>query len=164
MGSVFLFPAEFALDLPIPIPYLQPKCRRSMLVQFLTRIRSPACYSLFAHLLVWHVQVTLALQPLFKRSVTLVPRDESDMVEQVALWGGLHEFGDIVWLPQDRKVIYREDNRVDVSTPGNGLLDFHFFCWSLPAHQIIAMGVEGAVPSLHTVATTSIPKYNNILI
>ncbi|XP_039815751.1 L-gulonolactone oxidase 2-like [Panicum virgatum] len=87
-------------------------------------------------------QVTLALQPLFKRSVTLVPRDESDMVEQVALWGGLHEFGDIVWLPQDRKVIYREDNRVDVSTPGNGLFDFHFFCWSLPAHQIIAMGVE----------------------
>jgi len=86
-------------------------------------------------------QVTLALQPLFKRSVTFVPRDESDMTEQVAMWGGLHEFGDIVWLPQDRKVIYREDNRVDVLTPGNGLFDFNAFR-SLPAHQIIAMGVE----------------------
>jgi L-gulonolactone oxidase len=86
-------------------------------------------------------QVTLALQPQFKRSVTFVPRDESDMAEQVALWGALHEFADISWLPQDRKVIYREDNRVDVSTPGNGLFDFHAF-WSLPADQIIAMGVE----------------------
>jgi len=93
-----------------------------------------------------------------------VTRDDKDMAATLAAWGSLHEFGDVAWLPRQGKAIYREDNRVDVSTPGNGLLDFHFFCWSLPAHQIIAMGVEGAVPSLHTVATTSIPKYNNILI
>ncbi|CAL5006769.1 unnamed protein product [Urochloa decumbens] len=87
-------------------------------------------------------QVTLALEPLFKRSVTFVTRDEpSDLAEQVAAWGGLHEFGDVAWLPHQRKVIYREDNRVDVSTPGNGLLDFPAF-WSLPAHEIVAARVE----------------------
>ncbi|KAI4975252.1 hypothetical protein ZWY2020_048859 [Hordeum vulgare] len=68
-------------------------------------------------------QVTLALQPLFKRSVTFVTRDDSDFAEQVAAWGGLHEFGDMAWLPQQRKVVYREDNRVDASSPGDGLWD-----------------------------------------
>jgi hypothetical protein len=88
------------------------------------------------------MQVTLALQPLFKRSVRFVTRDESDLADQVAAWGGLHEFGDIRWLPHQRKVIYREDNRVDVSSPGNGLNDFPAF-WSLPAHEIVAARVEG---------------------
>ncbi|CAN6342173.1 unnamed protein product [Urochloa humidicola] len=86
-------------------------------------------------------QVTLALQPLFKRSVTFVPRDESDLLEQVATWGDLYEFGDIQWLPQLRKVIYREDNRVDLSSPGNGLNDLSFLR-SLTVHEIIASRVQ----------------------
>ncbi|KAM0855375.1 hypothetical protein ACQ4PT_049817 [Festuca glaucescens] len=69
-------------------------------------------------------QVTLALQPLFKRSVTFVERDDSDLASQVAVWGHLHEFGDMAWLPRQGKVIYRQDNRVDVSAPGNGLNDY----------------------------------------
>ncbi|PUZ51179.1 hypothetical protein GQ55_6G159100 [Panicum hallii var. hallii] len=68
-------------------------------------------------------QVTLSLQPLFKRSLSFVKRDESDLAEQVAAWGYLHEFGDITWLPEEGKVIYREDDRVDASSPGNGLND-----------------------------------------
>ncbi|KAM0822255.1 hypothetical protein ACQ4PT_071609 [Festuca glaucescens] len=69
-------------------------------------------------------KVTLALQPLFKRSVTFVERDDSDFAEQVAVWGDLHEFGDMAWLPRQGKVIYREDDRVDVSAPGDGLNDY----------------------------------------
>ena len=69
------------------------------------------------------MQVTLALQPLFKRSVSYVNRVDSDLAERVAAWGYLHEFADILWLPQDGKVVYRQDDRVDVSAPGNGLTD-----------------------------------------
>lgn len=72
-------------------------------------------------------QVTLTMQPLFKRSVTLVRRDDSDFQEQVAVWGDLHEFGDMTWLPHQGKVVYRRDDRVDVSTPGNGLYDLLLF-------------------------------------
>ena len=70
------------------------------------------------------LQVTLELQPQFKRSVTFVTRDDKDMAATLAAWGSLHEFGDVAWLPRQGKAIYREDNRVDVSTPGNGLNNY----------------------------------------
>uniref|UniRef100_A0A0D9X3T8 L-gulonolactone oxidase n=1 Tax=Leersia perrieri TaxID=77586 RepID=A0A0D9X3T8_9ORYZ len=69
-------------------------------------------------------QVTLQLQPQFKRSVKFTTRDDTDFAEKIGVWGGLHEFGDMAWLPSQRKVIYREDDRVNVSTPGNGLNDY----------------------------------------
>ncbi|RLN05304.1 L-gulonolactone oxidase 2-like [Panicum miliaceum] len=68
-------------------------------------------------------QVTLRLQPMFKRSISFVKRDDTDLAEQVATWGRIHEFGDITWLPEERKVIYRQDDRVDVSAPGDGFND-----------------------------------------
>ncbi|KAF7062646.1 hypothetical protein CFC21_069221 [Triticum aestivum] len=61
---------------------------------------------------------------MFKRSVTFLERDDSDLAAQVAVWGHLHEFGDMTWLPRQGKVIYREDDRVDVSSPGDGLNDY----------------------------------------
>jgi len=88
-----------------------------------------------------HVQVTLALQPLFKRSVSMVNCDESDLAEQVAVWGHLHEFADISWLLYDGKVVYRQDDRVDVSVPGNGLDDG---MRPYPAAELIAERVQGA--------------------
>ncbi|XP_051187340.2 L-gulonolactone oxidase 2-like [Lolium perenne] len=72
-------------------------------------------------------QVTLALEPLFKRSLTFVKRGDSDLADQVLPWGLLHEFADLEWHPQDGTVMYRQDDRVDVSTPGNGLNDFLIF-------------------------------------
>ncbi|RLM61716.1 L-gulonolactone oxidase 2-like [Panicum miliaceum] len=86
-------------------------------------------------------QVTLALQPLFKRSVSFVNRDESDLAEQVATWGDLHEFGDITWLPQEGKVVYRQDDRVDASLPGNGLNDILGFR-PMSAPGLVARRVE----------------------
>ena len=38
-------------------------------------------------------QVTLELQPLFKRSVTFTERDDGDLEEQVAKFGYQHERG-----------------------------------------------------------------------
>ncbi|CAO2142713.1 unnamed protein product [Urochloa humidicola] len=72
-------------------------------------------------------QVTLELQPRFKRAVSFMTREDSDIAEKIAVWGGLHEFGDVSWLPWQGKAVYREDDRVDVSTPGNGLNDCSIF-------------------------------------
>nr|CAB3490579.1 unnamed protein product [Digitaria exilis] len=86
-------------------------------------------------------QITLAMQPLFKRSVTFVDRDESDLPAKVTVWGHLYEFGDIKWLPQERKVVYRKDDRVGVSSPGNGLRDSPIFRAS-PTSTIVAARAE----------------------
>ncbi|BAS88774.1 Os04g0361500 [Oryza sativa Japonica Group] len=72
-------------------------------------------------------QVTLELQPLFKRSVAFVTRNDSDVADTVAAWGRLHEFGDVAWLPRRRVAVYREDDRVDVATPGDGRSDYPAF-------------------------------------
>ncbi|VAI11069.1 unnamed protein product [Triticum turgidum subsp. durum] len=46
------------------------------------------------------------------------------VVSQAVVWGGLHEFGDMAWLPQQRNVIYRKDNRVAITSVGNDLNDY----------------------------------------
>ncbi|TVU43637.1 hypothetical protein EJB05_10123, partial [Eragrostis curvula] len=89
-------------------------------------------------------QVTLELQPLFKRSVKFVTRDDSDMAQKLVPCGRLHEFGDVTWLPQQGKAIYREDDRVDVSTPGNGLNDYLGFR-PQPTAELIAVRLSGTV-------------------
>ncbi|CAO2145060.1 unnamed protein product [Urochloa humidicola] len=109
-------------------------------------------------------QVTLEMQPRFKRAVSLVTRDDSDIAEKIAVWGGLHEFGDVAWLPWQGKAIYREDDRVDVSTPGNGLNDFFAFR-ALPAMDLVAAraqaeqqeekGTDNTVECLLPTANTS---------
>jgi len=69
-------------------------------------------------------QVTLALQPLFKRSVTFTERDDRDLEEQVAKFGYQHEFADIAWFPGHGRAVYRVDDRLPLSAPGEGVLDF----------------------------------------
>ncbi|KAK9664848.1 hypothetical protein RND81_14G073400 [Saponaria officinalis] len=67
--------------------------------------------------------VTFKLQPLFKRSLTYTTKDDIDLGDKVLTFGQQHEFGDITWLPSQREVIYRIDDRVTVSIPGNGAYD-----------------------------------------
>ncbi|XP_027337358.1 probable L-gulonolactone oxidase 6 [Abrus precatorius] len=69
-------------------------------------------------------QITLKLEPLFKRSITYLAKDDSDLGEQVAGFGHAHEFADITWYPSQHKVVYRVDDRVPTNTSGNGLYDF----------------------------------------
>ncbi|CAI9096799.1 OLC1v1033015C1 [Oldenlandia corymbosa var. corymbosa] len=81
-------------------------------------------------------QVTLRLEPLFKRSISYVGKNDSDIEDQVSTFGKEHEFGDIMWLPSQNKVVYRIDDRVSPDTPGNGLFDFLGFR-SIPLHHIL---------------------------
>ncbi|GMY09082.1 probable L-gulonolactone oxidase 6 [Fagus crenata] len=70
------------------------------------------------------LQVTLKLQPLFKRSITYLTKNDSDLGDIVSSFGNQHEFADITWYPSQRKAVYRIDDRVSTNTPGNGLYDF----------------------------------------
>ncbi|CAI9769616.1 unnamed protein product [Fraxinus pennsylvanica] len=69
-------------------------------------------------------QVTLKLQPLFKRSITYVRKNDSDLGEQAVSFGRQHEYADFIWYPSQKRVAYRIDDRVPSNTSGNGLLDF----------------------------------------
>lgn len=72
-------------------------------------------------------QVTVKLEPLFKRSVTLLTRDDSDLSEDALSLGKQHEFADFTWYPSQQKVVYRMDDRVPSNTSGNGRNDFTGF-------------------------------------
>ncbi|KAK9910099.1 hypothetical protein M0R45_034074 [Rubus argutus] len=69
-------------------------------------------------------QVTLNLQPMFKRSITYLSKNDSDLGDQVLKFGKQHEFADILWYPSQHKAVYRVDDRVSSNTSGNGLYDF----------------------------------------
>ena len=51
--------------------------------------------------------MTLKLQPVFKRSITLSERHDSDLGDDAAKFGRQHEFADFTWYPSQRKVVYR---------------------------------------------------------
>ncbi|KAL3510404.1 hypothetical protein ACH5RR_029805 [Cinchona calisaya] len=69
-------------------------------------------------------QVTLQLQPLFKRSITFLEKNDSDFGDQVSTFGREHEFADITWFPSQNRLLYRIDDRVPSNTTGNGVFDF----------------------------------------
>ncbi|XP_019233161.1 PREDICTED: probable L-gulonolactone oxidase 6 isoform X1 [Nicotiana attenuata] len=69
-------------------------------------------------------QITLKLEPVFKRAITLSERNDSDLGDEAAVFGRKHEFADFTWYPSQRMVVYRIDDRVPANTPGNGLNDF----------------------------------------
>ncbi|KAI3909506.1 hypothetical protein MKW92_053887 [Papaver armeniacum] len=69
-------------------------------------------------------QVTLRLEPMFKRSITMFQSNDSDLGEQAVSFGKEHEFADITWYPSQQKAIYRIDDRVSSDVSGNGLNNF----------------------------------------
>ncbi|KAI3989624.1 hypothetical protein MKX01_036233 [Papaver californicum] len=88
-------------------------------------------------------QVTLELQPLFKRSLTIVREDDSDLATRATTFGKEHEFGDITWYPYQRRALYRLDDRVSLNKSGNGLNDFTGFRSTLtPALAVVRVSEE----------------------
>ena len=73
------------------------------------------------------MQVTLKLEPLFKRSITYVTKNDSDLGDELLTFGRKHEFGDVIWYPSHKKAVYRIDDRVSVNASGNGLYNFFPF-------------------------------------
>ncbi|CAI9096798.1 OLC1v1033013C1 [Oldenlandia corymbosa var. corymbosa] len=72
-------------------------------------------------------QVTLKLQPNFKRSLTLMEKNDSGLGDEALTFGKDHEFADFSWFPSQKKVVYRLDDRVPTNISGTGLDDFFGF-------------------------------------
>lgn len=94
--------------------------------------------------------VTLQLQPLFKRNLTLEYADTDvgleDRIFQVA---DTVEFGDVTWFPSLQKVVYRMDHRASESAPGDGLNQFYGFQPRLGVETAVARSL-GQSPILQT--------------
>ncbi|KAG7606305.1 putative oxidoreductase [Arabidopsis thaliana] len=93
-------------------------------------------------------QVTFELQPMFKRSLNYVMRNDSDFGDQAVSFGERHEFADFLWLPSQGKVVYRMDGRVPLNTSGDGLFDFFPFRSQLSLVLAIDRSLEESEESL----------------
>eukprot|EP00253_Pinus_taeda_P000413 PITA_00413 len=87
-------------------------------------------------------QVTLKLQPMFKRSITNIKKDDTYLEESILDFGRAHQFADLTWFPGQRAVIYRIDDRVSVDEAGNGINDFIGFRSVPTAGLAIARSTE----------------------
>ncbi|MQL77051.1 hypothetical protein Taro_009435, partial [Colocasia esculenta] len=72
-------------------------------------------------------QVTLQLQPMFKRSITQREVEDAGFESTLESFASATEFGDVTWYVGRRSVVYRDDARLPITTPGNGKNDFSGF-------------------------------------
>ncbi|KAF3788977.1 L-gulonolactone oxidase 2 [Nymphaea thermarum] len=65
-------------------------------------------------------QVTLQMEPMFKRSITNEAGGDGSFEDLIERFGRTTEFGDITWYASQRIVVHRVDFRVPLTEPGNG--------------------------------------------
>ena len=70
---------------------------------------------------------------MFKRALTYVEKNDSDLADELVRFGKDHEFGDVGWFPSQKKALYRVDDRVSIQQSGNGLYEFFPFRPTLTA-------------------------------
>ncbi|XP_031499726.1 L-gulonolactone oxidase 2-like isoform X1 [Nymphaea colorata] len=69
-------------------------------------------------------QVTLQMEPMFKRSITHELVADDGLEDYIERFGRTTEFGDITWYPEQKRLSRRVDFRVPLTEPGNGENDF----------------------------------------
>ncbi|CAL9152301.1 unnamed protein product [Musa hybrid cultivar] len=69
-------------------------------------------------------QVTLSLEPSFKRSITYSFHDDASFQDRLLDVARKHEFADLTWFPSQHKVAFRFDDRVPSNASGDGINDF----------------------------------------
>lgn len=70
------------------------------------------------------LQVTLSLEPSFKRSITYSFHDDASFQDRLLDVARKHEFADLTWFPSQHKVAFRFDDRVPSNASGDGINDF----------------------------------------
>ncbi|XP_068652724.1 L-gulonolactone oxidase 3-like [Aristolochia californica] len=69
-------------------------------------------------------KVTLSLEPGFKRSITNIFKNDTQLENEFMEHAQKHEFADITWYPSRQTAVFRNDNRVPLDTSGDGINDF----------------------------------------
>ncbi|KAK1275151.1 hypothetical protein QJS04_geneDACA016022 [Acorus gramineus] len=86
-------------------------------------------------------QVTLQLEPMFKRSITNRFERDEGFENRISSFASLTEYGDITWYPSQGKVVFRDDFKVPITTKGKGLNDFTAF---RPQARLIVEGIRAS--------------------
>lgn len=84
--------------------------------------------------------MTLQLEPMFKRSITNRVQKDVGFEHNIPTFAAATEFGDIIWYPAQARVVYRDDIRLPISTPGKGKNDFTGF---QPQVSLVVAGIRG---------------------
>ncbi|KAH9323142.1 hypothetical protein KI387_017781, partial [Taxus chinensis] len=65
-------------------------------------------------------EITFALRPMFKRSVSIAVRDDKDLENEIEDFLRAYEFADIEWIPSHGKAVFLTKYGVPVDVPGEG--------------------------------------------
>ncbi|KAK9075707.1 hypothetical protein SSX86_004036 [Deinandra increscens subsp. villosa] len=90
-------------------------------------------------------KVTLSLEKGFKRSITFNFTDDTGIEDAFINHAKAHEFGDITWYPSKHTAVYRHDDRVPLTTKGEGTNDFLGFQSNLIAVSKSTRATEKAL-------------------
>eukprot|EP00850_Spirogloea_muscicola_P016778 SM000139S00095 [mRNA] locus=s139:178875:182905:+ [translate_table: standard] len=69
-------------------------------------------------------KITLQLEPIFKRSVTVINITDISMEDTVLDFASSYAFASLNWWPALNTVFFEEDSRVPIETPGNDSYTF----------------------------------------